>query len=214
VASNEATVNINGFDPIGWKAPAAYVAVPDNTLGNPQKAYASDNQYAYSWYNDYEYPPTQGHAAIYKDFNLSNYLAEGVTINGIQVSVEGYRDYYYYPGGFYVALSPDGGNSYTSYKFTEDMGAYQDNTVPLGGPSDTWGRAWRTSELSNANFRIKVGASNYGTYMDCLQVKVYYSQDTTAPTVTINQQAGQADPTSTFPILLTRLLPVVITGWK
>ena len=56
-----------------------------------------------------------------------------------------------------IRLSWDGGTSWTAVKqldiTTEDP---TEGTFTYGGVSDTWGRTWSTSELSDANFRVQV----------------------------------------------------------
>ena len=59
------------------------------------------------------------------------------------------------PDGVGVELSWDGGVSYTSAGktalFTESETSYI-----LGAGNDTWGRIWSSSELNNANFRLRI----------------------------------------------------------
>ena len=77
-----------------------------------------------------------------------------------------------------VQLSWDGGATWTAAQQTPNLSSsYQ--TYILGGSSSTWGRSWTPSELSNANFRVRITdvASNASRdfYLDWAAVKVYYA---------------------------------------
>jgi hypothetical protein len=54
-----------------------------------------------------------------------------------------------------VQLSWNNGTSWTTAKQTSTL-TTSEATYTLGGTADTWGRAWTLSELSNANFRVRV----------------------------------------------------------
>ena len=56
--------------------------------------------------------------------------------------------------GVCVQLSWDGGFSWTGYDTANISGS--ENRYTFGGASDTWGRTWSASDLSNANFRVRV----------------------------------------------------------
>jgi hypothetical protein len=77
-----------------------------------------------------------------------------------------------------VQLSWDGGNTWTSSEQTSNLGTSQ-ATYLLGGNGDTWGRTWTLSELSDANFRVRVTDVANNTSrdfsLDWAAVKVYYS---------------------------------------
>lgn len=59
-----------------------------------------------------------------------------------------------------------------------------DSTAVLGGANDTWGRQWTNSELSNANFVVKIQDNDPGsncnndakTSVDLLQIRIHYSE--------------------------------------
>ena len=61
-------------------------------------------------------------------------------------------------------------------------------TYVVGGPVDTWGRTWATSELTSANFKIRLeyrvpGATcttGYTASVDAITVKLYWHLSTTA----------------------------------
>jgi len=75
-----------------------------------------------------------------------------------------------------VDLSWDGGATWTAGKRTPDL-ADSETTYLLGGAGDTWGRAWTSTNLSDASFRVRVTAvSNTAvrdTSLDWVAVKVY-----------------------------------------
>jgi hypothetical protein len=77
-----------------------------------------------------------------------------------------------------VELSWDGGSTWTSSQQTSNLRTSQ-RTYTLGGNGDTWGHTWTASELSDANFRVRVtdvaNSTSRDFYLDWAAVKVYYS---------------------------------------
>ena len=74
-----------------------------------------------------------------------------------------------------VELSWDGGTSWTAAQ-TDPVESTSERTAVLGGSSDTWGRTWSVSELSDSNFRVRAATNGSGglTYfLDWTPVKVY-----------------------------------------
>ena len=61
-------------------------------------------------------------------------------------------------------------------------------TYTLGGNGDTWGHTWTPSELSDANFRVRITDVANNTqqdfYLDWAAVKVYYTPPPAAPAPT------------------------------
>src|SRR5215472_12349432 len=116
---------------------------------------------------------------IYSVYGLS--IPPTAIVTGIQVRVRA-ND-----GGsnnrrFTVQLSPDGGSNYfpsiplrtSNFKRNKPLKNYI-----LGGSAYLWGRAaWSASDLSNANFRVKVvaakGSSGDPANLDCIPVTVFY----------------------------------------
>jgi hypothetical protein len=91
-----------------------------------------------------------------------------------------------------VELSWDGGATWTAAKQTSSLStSYQ--TYTLGGSADTWGRTWTPSELSNANFRLRVtnvaNRTDRTFYLDWAAVRVYHE----AATGPCEYAADQAD---------------------
>ena len=56
---------------------------------------------------------------------------------------------------FCAQLSWDGGTNWTALKSVA-VTTVGETTYTLGGAADTWGRTWTGSQLSNANFRVRV----------------------------------------------------------
>jgi hypothetical protein len=80
-------------------------------------------------------------------------------------------------------------------------------TYILGSPSDTWGRTWTLSDLSNTNFRVRVidvASSTSNTFsLDAIAVNVTYttsntSTNTPTPTPTNTPLGPTPTPTPTF----------------
>ncbi len=112
-------------------------------------------------------------AANSADFTGHSHSVPGTnTITGIAVKLEisGTTA----AGSIGISLSWDGGTSWTSAQNTPTL-TTTDAVVTLGGPSDLWGRTWTASELSNANFAVRLtGAPSSNTIqVDAIQVRVY-----------------------------------------
>lgn len=78
-------------------------------------------------------------------------------------------------GTINVQLSWDGGSSWTSAKTTPTLST-TDTVRTLGSQTDLWGRTWTASELSNANFAVRLTAapSTNTVQVDAIQVRVYH----------------------------------------
>mgnify|MGYP000164651732 CR=1 FL=1 len=77
-------------------------------------------------------------------------------------------------------FTTDGGTTWTTAKQTATL-TTSELTYILGSTSDTWGRAWTSSNLSNTNFRVRVidvasgsGASSRDFSLDYIAVNVTY----------------------------------------
>lgn len=79
----------------------------------------------------------------------------GSTILGIEVRLDAKVDSTSGAPKLCVQLSWNGGSSWTTAKQTPNLTTAEQSYV-LGGPADTWGHAWTLSQLSNANFRVRV----------------------------------------------------------
>ncbi len=78
-----------------------------------------------------------------------------------------------------VRLSPNAGSSFTTRQTADLTDA--DQTLTLGGASDTWGRVWDPTQLTNAQFRLELRNNNGGgcasgatTSVDAIDVLVTY----------------------------------------
>jgi hypothetical protein len=79
----------------------------------------------------------------------------GSTILGIEVRVDAKAESASGSPKLCVQLSWNGGSTWTTAQQTPNLAATE-LTYLVGGPTDTWGHAWTLSELSNANFRVRV----------------------------------------------------------
>ena len=85
------------------------------------------------------------------DFNIPGTAA----IKGIEVRLDAKADSTSGAPKMCVQLSRDGGVTWTTAKSTPTL-TTSEATYIVGGPLDTWGIAWTLSDLSNANFRVRV----------------------------------------------------------
>jgi hypothetical protein len=110
------------------------------------------------------------------DFALSNDVASGSTINGIEVRLDAWA------AGTgtkkaCVELSSDSGSTWTAAK--EVALGSSEATFTLGSPSDLWGRAWAGSNFGTSSFRVRVtsvGSSTSTDFrLDYVAVKVHFT---------------------------------------
>lgn len=140
----------------------------DGFESNPTHAYANGSGFAT---ND----GGNGDQHRYDHYSIS--IPAGCTIKGIEVRA----DYWLKNSGgtnrFRVQLSWNGGSSWTGSK-SDSSEPQSETTVLFGGATDTWSRTWTASELSNANFRVRVttvlGNGGQEAYLDWIPVNVYY----------------------------------------
>jgi hypothetical protein len=111
----------------------------------------------------------------YYNYNFS--IPGGATIQGIEVRLDARVDSTAGAPKMCVQLSWNGGTSWTTAKSTTTLSTAE-QSFTLGSATDTWGRAWTTAELSNANFRVRIinVASNTSRdfSLDWAAVNVYY----------------------------------------
>ena len=147
----------------GFKAPAANAAVTTSSGDNngfqttPGNAYASDNVYAVD--TNSGTTTSSNYTDSGKDrhqfYNYTFGLPSGATILGITVQLKAKVDSTSGSPKMYVELSPDGGATWSTAKSTATL-ATTDTVYTLGGVSDLWGRTWTDTQLSNANFRVRI----------------------------------------------------------
>jgi len=155
----------------GWKQPNSSTG---GGVGNPTYAYTSNNLRA-------EYDSTNDINQYY-GFGLT--IPGGSTIDGIQVSIEGYRDSSS-SRTWDVSLSYDGGTHWTTAINTGSLQTY-DTTIVLGGSSNNWGYgSWTTTIINSNSFRVRMDATGGGDsiWLDQVQVKIFYTPPA-PPTIT------------------------------
>ena len=135
---------------------------PDNNWTNPANAYDSDGVYATA---------ATAVAQSYGGFGLS--IPGSNTVTGVEVKVDASGSTA--AGTIDVALSWDGGSSYSSTKATPVVSG-SDIVYLVGGPADTWSHAWTPAEFGNTYFRVRVTAqpSSNTMRLDAIEVRVYH----------------------------------------
>jgi hypothetical protein len=111
-------------------------------------------------------------------FNYGISVPAGATVQGIEVRLDARVDSTSGSPRMCVQLSWDGGVSWTAAQATSTLSTTM-ATRMLGGTANLWGRTWTASELSDANFRLRiVNAANSTTRdfsLDWVAVRVTYS---------------------------------------
>ena len=79
----------------------------------------------------------------------------GSTILGIEVRMDARVDSTSGAPKLCIQLSWDGGTTWTAAKQTGTLTTAEQSYI-LGSPSDNWGHTWTLSQLSNANFRVRI----------------------------------------------------------
>ena len=118
----------------------------------------------------------------YYDYGIS--IDSSCVIAGIEVRLDWWLDSTSGTNSMDIELSWDGGTSWTPAK--NDSGEHSSEQTEShyatwhvwGSASDTWGHAWTASELSNANFRVRLTSNSTSDFrdffLDWVPVKVYY----------------------------------------
>ena len=109
-------------------------------------------------------------------YNYGVSVDSACTIVGIEVRLDWYLDSVAAVSDMGVELSWDGGTSWTAAK-TDMVESTSEHTTVLGGATDTWGHAWTVSELSDANFRVRLTSNSNQTrdfFLDWVPVNVHY----------------------------------------
>jgi len=88
-------------------------------------------------------------------YNYGISLPSAALIQGIEVRLDAKVDSTSGSPKLCVQLSWDGGASWTTAKSTSTLSTAE-QTFILGSPTDIWGHSWTTSQLSNANFRVRI----------------------------------------------------------
>ena len=124
---------------------------------------------------------TDGAADRHRFYDYGVSIDSSCTIGGIEVQLDWYVDSIADTSTMDVELSWDGGTSWVTAKTATNQ-SITEVTETVGGAADTWGRAWSVSELSNANFRVRITSSCSGAgcalrdfFLDWVSVRIYYS---------------------------------------
>ncbi|MCH8025941.1 MAG: dockerin type I repeat-containing protein [Chloroflexi bacterium] len=144
---------------------------PNGEWANPDNAFASD---------DSDATASDGDEQGYGDFGVS--IPTSSLIVGIQVQVEANSDDATGDCELDVALSGDGGSTYSDPRTAVLSGS--DVVTTLGGLEDLWGATWQVGDFSDANFVARVTAVDSGggcedtatTGLDHIQLNVFYKQ--------------------------------------
>jgi hypothetical protein len=134
----------------------------------PANAYANGGGYASN---------INGAADRHRYYNYNTSIKSSCAIKGIEVRLDWWLDSTSGTNSMSVELSWDGGASWTAAE-TDSQESRTEHTGLLGGSTDTWGRTWTVSELSNASFRVRLTSNSTSSlrdfYLDWVPVRVYY----------------------------------------
>lgn len=110
-------------------------------------------------------------------FSFPFALPDGATVSGIEVRLDANADSANGSPIMCVQLSWDGGVSWTAVQTTPPLGT-SETTYLLGGPVDTWGRAWNAAELNGGQLQVRITNVSASVardfYLDWVAVQVYY----------------------------------------
>ena len=111
-------------------------------------------------------------------YNYNVSIPGGATVTGIEVRLDGRADSTSGSPRFCVQVSWNGGATWTTAKTTSTL-TTSEATYLLGGAADTWGRAWASSDFSNANFRVRItdvaSSTSRDFSLDWVGVQVSYT---------------------------------------
>jgi hypothetical protein len=112
-----------------------------------------------------------------QSFYNYNISIPGMAIDGIEVRLDAKADVTKASPKICAQLSWDGGRTWTGTQSTALLTTSEGSYV-LGGAADMWGHTWTLSDLSNANFRVRVidVASNTSRdfWLDWVAIQVTY----------------------------------------
>ena len=110
-------------------------------------------------------------------YNYGINLPGTATVQGISVRLDARVENRNGSPKLCVELSWNGGASWTAVKSTATL-TTSETSYTLGGAADTWGRAWTTGELGNANLRVRVtdvaSSTSRDFSLDWIAVQVTY----------------------------------------
>jgi len=177
----------------GWKSPGT--VVNDNSVGtvaweDPSYAKANDDNYAFS----------AGSGVITQYLKATNFgfnIPSGATITGIEMSfkrgvfLENTYDEYI------KIVKSDGSIGATNKALTSTDWLTESTYQSYGGSNDLWGETWTPTDINDVDFGVAISADiyydEYGiTFIDHIQIKVYYTSGTIA-------NAGVSSSTTSSP---------------
>lgn len=201
-ASQSTTITVQATN-TGLKNPASQAAITssagdNNGFGtNPTNAFTNDGVFAVDTDsgNGTSTSCTSSNKDKHRFYDYGFVIPSGATINGIEVRLDAKVDSISNSPAMCVQLSWDGGTTWTSAK-TAPLTTTAEATYMLGSATDTWGRTWSASNLSNSNFRLRViniaSSTSRDFSLDWAAVQVHYSDSgVPLPTVSIS-----SNPTS------------------
>ncbi len=110
-------------------------------------------------------------------YNYGFSVPDTAAIRGIEVRLDAKVDSTSGSPRICVQLSGDGGATWTAARSTATL-ATSERTYTLGGAVDAWGSAWSASQLSDANFRVRVidvaSSTSRDFSLDWIAVRVTY----------------------------------------
>lgn len=126
---------------------------------------------------------TQNSKDKHRFYNFNISVPGSATVTGIEVRLDARVDSVGSNAPrICIQLSWDGGTTWTTAKQTGTL-TTSELSYFLGSASDTWGRAWTLTNLSNANFRVRVidvasgsGATSRDFTLDWIALRVSYQQ--------------------------------------
>ena len=155
----------------GWLSPASNSAETTGDRNgfetNTTNAYADDGLFAVD--NNSGTGTSTNCSNAKKDrhrfYTYGVSLPGGATVKGIEVRLDAKADSASSSPKFCVQLSWDDGVSWSSTKTTAFL-TTSEATYIVGGATDTWGRAWTSANLSDANLRVRIVAVAASTARD------------------------------------------------
>jgi hypothetical protein len=179
-AANQPVLDTGNRSPTANAAVASGSGDSNGFQTNPQNAYADDTSYAVD--TDSGTNTNTGCGDSGKDrhvfYNYGISVPGTDTVTGIEVRLIARVDSTSSTTRrMCVQLSWDGGVTWTAAQQTNNLStSYQ--TYTLGTTSPLWGRTWTPSQLSDANFRVRITNVANSTardfYLDWAAVRVYY----------------------------------------
>ncbi|HLF25875.1 MAG TPA: glycoside hydrolase family 9 protein [Anaerolineae bacterium] len=138
-------------------------------------------------------------------FNYPLSIPGGSTITGIEVRLDARVDSATGTRQMCVEVSWNNGTTWTAVKTSAALSTTEASYI-LGSATDTWGRTWSASELTSANFRVRITNVSNSTsrdfFLDWAPVRVTYTggggvTNTPTPTLPGPTNTPTATPTPT-----------------